>query len=106
MDHGREPRCSGATTEAREAMHEASLVGGLIRKIETVVSEQGGGRVLGVAVKLGALSHISPDHFREHFVEGAKGTVAETARLDIELLADTTDPLAQEILLDSVEVAE
>lgn len=85
-------------------MHEASLIGGLLRKVEAVVSEQGGGKVLGVAVKLGALSHISPEHLRAHFVQGAKGTVAEGARLDIEVLTDMADPRAQDILLASVEL--
>ena len=36
-------------------------------------------------MKLGALAHISPDHFREHFEHGACGTIAEGARLTIEI---------------------
>jgi len=34
------------------------------------------------------------------------GTVAEGARLEIVVLKDESDPHAQEIILDSVEIAE
>ncbi len=87
-------------------MHEFSLLANLMSKINTIAQEQNLDKVIAVKVKLGALSHISADHFREHFVHSAQGTVAEGARLDIEVLTDTTDPQAQEILLDSIEVPE
>jgi hydrogenase nickel incorporation protein HypA/HybF len=85
-------------------MHEASLVGGLIRTVEAVVAEQGGGKVVRIAVSLGALSHISPEHFRDHFARGAAGSVAAGARLDIQVLTDASDPRAQEVMLDSLEI--
>jgi hydrogenase nickel incorporation protein HypA/HybF len=87
-------------------MHEASLVRDLIRKITAVAQTRGTGRVIGVRVRLGALSHISPEHFREHFTHGAHGTVAEGARLEIETMTATDDPLAQEVILDSIEVED
>jgi hydrogenase nickel incorporation protein HypA/HybF len=87
-------------------MHELSLMSDLLRKIESIARAHGGRNVVSVKIKLGALSHISPDHFREHFVRSTNGTIAEGARLDIEALTDTTDPQAQEILLESVEVDE
>ena len=77
-----------------------------MRKITTIASEQGATKVVGVKVKLGALAHISPEHFREHFEEAAVGTVADGARLEVELNPDEHDPQAQNILLDSVEVEE
>ncbi len=86
-------------------MHELSLLKDLLRKIESVSEENGGGRVVGVKVRLGALAHISPGHFREHFVHGTKGTRAENSTLDIEVSQDANDPHAQDILLESVEVA-
>jgi hydrogenase nickel incorporation protein HypA/HybF len=85
-------------------MHEFSLMNDLLRKIKAVAHEQRGTRVVGVHVWLGALSHISSDHFREHFVEGAKGTVAQDAVLKIETDDDVDDPHAQDILLRSIEV--
>ena len=87
-------------------MHEASLMKDLMRKIDAVAREQNARRVLGVSVRLGALSHMSAGHFREHFAVASEGTLAAGAELKIEVLTDTTDPHAQEILLQSVEVAD
>jgi hydrogenase nickel incorporation protein HypA/HybF len=87
-------------------MHEASLMNDLMRKILEVCREHKGARVVGISVKLGALSHMSAGHFREHFAVAAQGTVAEGANLDIQEALDTSDPMAQQILLESVEIAE
>jgi hydrogenase nickel incorporation protein HypA/HybF len=89
-----------------DEMHEMSLMNDLMNKIESIAREHDAPRVVGVRVWLGALSHISPGHFKEHFVEGAKGTRAEGAVLDIETSDDATDEHAQEILLRSVDVGE
>jgi hydrogenase nickel incorporation protein HypA/HybF len=85
-------------------MHEMSLMADLIRKIESTAQAQQASKVAGVTVRLGALSHISPDHFREHFAQATRGTMAEGARLQIDVLTDLADPQAQQIILDSVEV--
>jgi len=87
-------------------MHEQSLMADLMRKILSVSLANGGCKVAGLKVKLGALAHISPEHFMKHFVEAAKDTVAEGARVDIEVETDTTDPRAQDIWVDSVELEE
>lgn len=87
-------------------MHEASLMKDLMRKIDTVAHEQNASKVVGISVKLGALSHMSASHFREHFAVASQGTLAEGAELTIEVLTDTQDPQAQNILLESVEIAE
>ena len=57
-------------------MHEFSLMSDLMRKIEQTTEEQKASAVTKVEVWLGALSHISPEHFREHFEIGAAGSVA------------------------------
>ena len=85
-------------------MHERSLVADLMRKIAAIAREESARKVISVKVQLGALCHLSAPHLREHFAQAACGTIAEGARLDIEVLTDVTDPHAQEILLDSVEV--
>ncbi len=87
-------------------MHEFSLLKDLLNKIRTIAEDNNSDKVVGVNVKLGALAHISPDHFREHFEQAVKGTIAEGAKLEVESLTDMSDPHAQEIILDSVEVAE
>ncbi len=85
-------------------MHEFSLMADLFRKIENISQENDGCKIVGIKVNLGALSHITPGHFAEHFEEFSKGTSAEGAMLEIEQLDDTNDPNAQDILLDSVKV--
>lgn len=85
-------------------MHEFSLIADLIKKIETVAAANKGQRVVTVKVRLGALSHISASHFREHFQQASPGTLAAGARLEIEEAVDINDPLAQQILLQSVEL--
>jgi hydrogenase nickel incorporation protein HypA/HybF len=87
-------------------MHEFSLITDLMRKITAVAREEGASRIAGVKVRLGALAHISGEHFREHFEEAAVGTPAEGARLEIGISTDESDPCAQDILLQSVDVEE
>ena len=87
-------------------MHEASLMKNLMSKVEQLAREHGAGRVTRLDVKLGALSHFSPDHFREHFERAARGTVADGALLEIELLTDISDPRAQDVVLASADVED
>ncbi|MGI4993526.1 hydrogenase/urease maturation nickel metallochaperone HypA [Halobacteriovorax sp. GFR7] len=85
-------------------MHEFSLINNLIGKIETLANENKASKVTRVKVTLGALSHISAEHFKDHFYEGVRGTVAQDAKLDIVKLSDTSHPQAEEIILDSIDV--
>ncbi|HZS88074.1 MAG TPA: hydrogenase maturation nickel metallochaperone HypA [Chloroflexota bacterium] len=85
-------------------MHEATLVRGLTRTIDALAREHQARRVVRVKVSLGALSHLSPEHFREHFTLAAIGTLAESAHLDIETASDVDDPHAQDIVLRGIDV--
>ena len=85
-------------------MHEFSLMADLLRKIERLAKDAESDKVTAVRVRLGALSHITPDHFREHFRDAIVGTVAEGATLDVEQSEDEQAPDAQDILLESVDV--
>lgn len=85
-------------------MHEMSLMNNLMRQIETLAREHDAKTVSGIKVRLGALSHFSKEHFKEHFDIVAKGSLAEDAQLDIELLTDENDPLAYDIVLEEIEV--
>jgi len=87
-------------------MHEHSLIKNLIEKAKDITLKQGGGKILSLKIKLGALSHISETHFREHFNNETPGTVLDGAILNVEEQRDTSDPLAQEIILESVEFEE
>lgn len=86
-------------------MHEFSLMNDLMRKIEQVAADNQATRVTRVRVWLGALSHITPEHFREHFEDGTRGTVAEGAELEVETSDDETHPEAQQIVLRNLDVA-
>jgi hydrogenase nickel incorporation protein HypA/HybF len=86
-------------------MHEFFLMADLVRKIEQVAADNGAKRVTRVRVWLGALSHISAEHFREHFEDGTRGTLAEGAELEVEASDDQAHPQAQQILLRNLDVA-
>ena len=86
-------------------MHEFSLIKDLIHKITTLAHEQHASKVIGVTVKLGALSHISPDHFREHFIHSSRGTIAEGAQINIEILSNTNEQLSQKVVIDNIEIS-
>jgi hydrogenase nickel incorporation protein HypA/HybF len=85
-------------------MHERSLISGLMRQIEETARERGSRRVAALKVWLGALTHLSPEHFRDHFIEASRGGVADGARLEIEVSGDLSDPRAHEIVLDSIDL--
>ena len=85
-------------------MHEFSLIQDLMKKIVAIARDHEAQKVVTVRVKLGALCHISAEHFGEHFADASAGTVAQGARLEIEQSKDETASDAQDILLQSVEV--
>jgi hydrogenase nickel incorporation protein HypA/HybF len=85
-------------------MHERALMADLMREIEAIARSDGASRVTRVAVRLGALSHFTPEHFREHFVDASLGTLAEGAAVDAVLEDDLDDPRAAGVVLESVEV--
>lgn len=85
-------------------MHERALMAALIRTVEEVAATNAASRVTRVSVRLGALSHFTPDHFREHFADAARLTLAEGAAVDATLDDDITDPRAADVVLESVEL--
>jgi len=85
-------------------MHEASLMNGLMSKIQSIAETEQAKQVTIVRVWLGALSHMSAEHFQEHFDHSSKDTIAEGAELEIDLSTDLTDHNAQELLLRSIEI--
>ncbi len=84
-------------------MHERALLADLVRELEAVAAREGATGVRSVVVRVGALSHLTPAHFRTHFEEATRGTVAEGARCRVEEV-DAHDPLAQSVVLASVEL--
>jgi hydrogenase nickel incorporation protein HypA/HybF len=87
-------------------MHETALVRDVVHRIDDLARSIGSRRVTGAKVWLGALSHLSAEHFREHFAIEARDTFAAGAILEIEMSADPDDPHAQHVRLESVDLDE
>jgi hydrogenase nickel incorporation protein HypA/HybF len=85
-------------------MHEKALMDDLMRTIAAQAEAEGARRVTRIRVKLGALSHFTPAHFREHFEDAARGTLAEGAEVEAELRTDPTEDNAQGVVLESIDV--
>jgi hydrogenase nickel incorporation protein HypA/HybF len=85
-------------------VHEKALMDDLIRKIESEAQRAGATRVTRIRVRLGALSHFTPGHFREHFELAAHDTVAEGAEIETEIQLDPTHAEAQGVVLESIDV--
>ena len=84
-------------------MHERALLADLIREIEETAAAENAKRVVAVSVRVGPMSHMTPEHFVEHFLDASQGTIAQGARCAVDQI-DPRDPLAQSIVLESVEL--
>lgn len=87
-------------------MHEHSLMNDLFSKIETIAKNENASSISKVHVKIGALSHISASHFKEHFDEFRLSSIAKEAELIITQDDNIHDPKAQDITLISIDVTE
>jgi hydrogenase nickel incorporation protein HypA/HybF len=87
-------------------MHETALVRDVVRRIEDLAHATGARRVIGVRVWVGALSHLSAEHFREHYAIEAQDSVAASATLSIEVSSDLGHPHAQHVRLESIDLDE
>ena len=85
-------------------MHERALMRDVLARVLAVADLEGAARVTRVTVWLGALSHFTPAHFREHFEDAARGTPAGGAAVEATVSEDTTDPRARDVVVESVEV--
>jgi hydrogenase nickel incorporation protein HypA/HybF len=85
-------------------MHEASYMKGLMQQLQSIAEEHQAKQITGLRVKVGALTHFSKEHFIEHFVQAAQGTLAEGAKVEVELLDDESAPHALDIILDQCEI--
>ena len=85
-------------------MHDHAVMKSLMGAIEQAARAENARKVVGISIRLGALSHMTPAHFGEHFVHAAAGTIAEGAALDIEESRDIHAPQAAGIVLRGIEV--
>lgn len=64
-------------------MHELSLVSSVFEVLEEKAREHGAVRVTRVVLRIGVMSGAVPDLLESAFETFKKGTIAETARLEI-----------------------
>lgn len=85
-------------------MHETALVRDVVNRINQLANAAEASRIVSAKVWLGALSHLSAEHFREHFAIAATGSLASEAALEIEISDDPRDSNAQYVRLETVEI--
>lgn len=85
-------------------MHERALMNDLVAKVVAVAAAEDATAVTRIRVRLGALSHFTPEHFVEHWIDASHGTIAEGAEVDATMDQDLTGEAAQGVVLESVEV--
>jgi hydrogenase nickel incorporation protein HypA/HybF len=81
-------------------MHEQAVMRDLVQHIVSVAEAEGASSVTHVDVELGALSHFTPEHFREHYVDATRGTIAEGAAVD----ATISDERGADVVLLGLEL--
>ncbi len=85
-------------------MHEKGVTDRLIKEICAIAEKEKANTIVKVSVRLGALSHMSPSHFKEHFDIASRGTIAEHAVIVTEESDDIHDPHASAVVLKSIDV--
>lgn len=86
-------------------MHERALMDDLVRKVLAVAEAEDASSVTRIRVRLGALSHFTPEHFVEHWVDASRGTLAEGAAVDAAMDESLDGEAAQGVVLEAVEVS-
>ena len=84
-------------------MHEFGVADSLLKAVLHSAEQNQATRVTAVTVRLGALSHMSPGHFREHFEQAAAGTIAAGARIETIAESDIASPTAADVVLEAFE---
>lgn len=72
-----------------------------MRELASVAAQQGAQRVVGVHGWLGALCHLTEEHFREHFIVEPPGTCADGAAVTVQVGNGLGDRNAQGVIQQS-----
>ena len=87
-------------------MHESGLMQEIVREVTRAAAQNGGGRVVSVRLRAGVMSPYGDAAIRAHFEHMAEGTLAEGAVLVIEHDEDPRSPMAQGVVVESIDVEE
>jgi len=85
-------------------MHEHALMNDVMREILKTAAAENARTVTGVSVWLGALSHMTPQHFAEHFADAAAGSIAAGATITATTSTDIHHPRATGVVIEGIEV--
>jgi hydrogenase nickel incorporation protein HypA/HybF len=85
-------------------MHEHALMTDLMREILKQAAAENARAVTGVSVWLGSLSHMTPQHFAEHFEDAAAGTIAAGATITATTSTDIHHPHATGVVIEGIEI--
>ena len=80
-------------------MHERALMRDLLARVDEAARAEGATRVTSVRVRVGPLSHFTPEHLREHFTDAARGTIADGASVVV-----APDGVGADVVLESLEL--
>lgn len=81
-------------------MHELSLVNNLLNRLDDIIRKNNAKRLVSVRIRVGALSHISPKHLKEHLM---LSDILKNAIVEV-IQREDIDNNAQDIILESVEL--
>ena len=84
--------CRSCSTSSRRSHARAGADARRYAEDRTGRTSDGAARMTRVVVRLGALSHFTPEHFREHFADAAAGTLAAGAEVDAEIAETPRTP--------------
>ena len=70
-------------------MHETHMIKPIIQGIEQHAKEEGGKKVTNVKIKVGELTGVKEESFKETFSVLAKGTILEGAELELVMFPGT-----------------
>ena len=82
-------------------MHDRSMMDSLLRKIVAICVAHDASRVASIRVRLGAVSHLNEEHFREHWVDATSGTPLEAATVEVELSPEPFGVLLVDVELEA-----
>lgn len=87
-------------------MHEHALMADIMREILAAAKTENARAVTGVSVWIGALSHMTAEHFAEHFMDAAAGTIAASATITATTSTDIHHPHAAGVMVEGLEIEE
>ena len=67
-------------------MHEVAISQGLMELLESEQRQRGFSSIRRVVLRLGAFSHVEPEALRFGFEVASRGTIADGASLDIDIV--------------------